>query len=256
MGCGRPGVQPRHDVHWRSYCIQYGYAPEMNAVVDDVFKLFRDAGYRVGVTLRPQRIQWGTQLPATCTYSPIDDFKSYFVKVDGPFGATMHSCYDPNGILWAPLPVGNGAQQNLRVGQAREAFETLKEKAAYARSRWGVTLFYVDSAVYSGGAVLEPDVFKQLHLEFPDSLFIPEQQTMEHVAYSMPFTDPRNPGDPVPTPDSWRWVYPQAGMSIWVSDCGGDCWAQSRSAQVGPPEGRHIHVRLPWADESHTTPKY
>ncbi len=65
------------------------------------------------------------------------------------------------------------------------AAQVLKEKIAYAKKRWGCTLFYLDSTVTVSGS-LNPDVFKSLADGYPDVLLIPENESMRYFAYSAP----------------------------------------------------------------------
>ncbi len=50
--------------------LSQGYAPEMDATADQLFAVFRNAGLKVGITLRPNYLQWGkaADMPATCHY--------------------------------------------------------------------------------------------------------------------------------------------------------------------------------------------
>src|SRR6266496_3718189 len=66
------------------------------------------------------------------------------------------------------------------------AVQILRERLAYAKQRWGCTLFYVDSTATVSGA-LNPDVFKAVAQAFPDVLLIPENESMRYFAYSAPF---------------------------------------------------------------------
>ena len=72
-----------------------------------------------------------------------------------------------------------------RRGAADEvdAFLELDGKVAYAKKRWGCTLFYVDTNFFwrrygpeqkwETGPIA-PDVWKRLLAKYPDTLFIPE----------------------------------------------------------------------------------
>ncbi|MBL8227480.1 MAG: Ig-like domain-containing protein [Bryobacterales bacterium] len=204
-----------------------GYAPEMNAVVDDMFKLIRDAGYRIGVTVRPQYLDWGSVLPSTCRYHSSNEFKQYFIKVNGWFGEKFFACYDSAGLQWSLIPNSNGNQTYYNRDN-NAVLSLLRSKIQYARQRWGATLFYVDSAVWVAGAPLDAEIFKTLQRDFPDILMIPEQETLDHLAATMPFTDPRNGGDAKFSPVTWRWVYPQGAMGIHIGDCRGSCWDGSQ----------------------------
>jgi hypothetical protein len=128
-------------------------APEMESVVsntaspyhgmkldDAYFKTIHDAGYRVGVCVRPQH--------------------------------------------FAINPDGTAAQTVLPVSQVEAE---MLAKMQYAHNRWGVTLFYVDSAVDANGAALDPSIFQALSAALPDSLIMPEESTPKFYAYTAPF---------------------------------------------------------------------
>ena len=215
-----------------------GYAPEMNAVADDLFKVFRGAGYRVGVTLRPQYLAWGTQLPATCNFNQNHDYMDYFIKVNAPFKEKFYACYDPLGKTYALIPDGNGGQTVYPTGENARVLALLKRKVQYAKDRWGASIFYVDSAVWSGGAAIDGQIFRDLQQTFPDVLFIPEQEYLLTLSAAIPFSDPRIGTDPRFTNTSWRWVYPNAAIAIRLPDCQGDCWTANYEAfKVGQKTG-------------------
>lgn len=202
-----------------------GYAPEMNLVADDLFALFRDAGLRVGVTLRPQWLGFGREIPETgCQFDKANDFKEYFIKVDAPFQRAFHGCYDEEGKKFSLVPNSNGGQTFFRMGESDKVAELLLKKARYAKERWGATIFYVDTSIWSGGRPLPDLVFRRLLEEMPDCLFIPEQEALETIRHTIPFADPRNAGDPRFGPISWRNVYEGSGIAIRLPDCQGACW--------------------------------
>lgn len=207
-----------------------GYAPEMNAAIDDVMAVFSNAGFRTGITLRPQKLQFGKTLPSRCKFDTNNDYRDYFIKVDEEFGKSFHACYDPAGLRWSVIPRGNGGQTFFRPNQMEEQIQLLLEKARYANKRWGTTIFYVDTAVWVGGKPIEAEIFRRLQVAMPDSLFIPEQEGLGTVAHAIPFTDPRNAGDARFIPASWRWVYPNAAMAARLPDCQGDCWTRNGDA--------------------------
>lgn len=204
-----------------------GYAAEMNAAADQMFQVFKSAGYKVGVTIRSQSMQFGTQLPSTCTYSPNHDFKSYYIKVDNPFGARFHACYDPAGVQWLVVPNGNGGQTALKAGSVAAMTALLKAKIDYARQRWGTTLYYMDSAVWAGGTPLDASIIQDLQRTYPDSLFIPEQESLGTIGAAIPFAEPAIPAEPRYSPISWRWVYPTGAFAIALQNCVGNCWTDN-----------------------------
>jgi hypothetical protein len=97
------------------------------------------------------------------------------------------------------------------VHQAAEdenAAQILRERIAYAKQRWGCTLFYVDSTANVDGA-LKPDVFKAVADADPDVLLIPENESMRYFAYSAPFNSYMH-HNVTSTPAGARMVYPNA----------------------------------------------
>ncbi len=206
-----------------------GYAPEMNAVADQVFAMFTNAGYKVGVTLRPQYMQWGTgPLPATCNYSADRNDTDFYIQIGAtpPWNGSFYECIGPN--TWSvPIVGGNGFQTTYQPTQMAQEIALLTAKAQYAHNRWGATLFYVDSAVWEGGGPLPQDIFRALEQAMPDCLFMPEQSYQATVGTAIPFSDAKNaPNDPPFAPVSWRWIYPTGAIASYLSNCVGDgnCW--------------------------------
>ncbi len=95
---------------------------------------------------------------------------------------------------------------------------TLREKLAYAKKRWGCTLFYTDSTANAQG-VLDPDVFKNVADAYPDVLIFPENQTTRYYAYTAPLDSFYHHGV-TSTPQIVRDVYPEA-FSILIADDNG-----------------------------------
>lgn len=82
---------------------------------------------------------------------------------------------------------GDGrATQNFLTSND-QIIANLEQKAAYANSRWGVTMFYVDSTVDTNGGTLDPAIFQKLITDYPAFLFIPEESTPRYYAYTAPF---------------------------------------------------------------------
>jgi hypothetical protein len=88
------------------------------------------------------------------------------------------------------------------------AAQILRERIAYARQRWGCTLFYVDSTATVYGSI-NPDVFKALADVYPDVLLIPEKESMRYFAYSAPLNSYMH-HKITSTPVGARLVYPKA----------------------------------------------
>jgi HEAT repeat protein len=78
----------------------------------------------------------------------------------------------------------------------------MADKIAYAKRRWGCTIFYLDSNVFGThfDTVLPPSsgvpwtmpvaMIKALHERFPDCLIIPEWSSGEYYRYSAPYSSP------------------------------------------------------------------
>jgi hypothetical protein len=96
------------------------------------------------------------------------------------------------------------------------AAQILRERIAYAKQRWGCTLFYVDSTANANGA-LNPDVFKAVADTYPDVLLIPENESMRYFAYSAPFNSYMH-HQVTSTPTGARMVYPNAFSVLMASE--------------------------------------
>ena len=97
-----------------------------------------------------------------------------------------------------------------------QALQILREKVAYAKKRWGCTLFYVDSTATSGRPFY-PDVFKAVAQAFPDVLLIPENESMRYFAYSAPLNSYVH-HKITSTPVGARLVYPKSFSVLMAQD--------------------------------------
>src|SRR5206468_12421364 len=105
------------------------------------------------------------------------------------------------------------------VHQAAEdahAVQILRERIAYAKQRWGCTLFYVDSTATAYGS-LNPDVFKAVADANPDVLLIPENESMRYFAYSAPLNSYLH-HKVSSTPPGARMVYSRAFSVLMAPD--------------------------------------
>jgi len=153
-------------------------APEMDAAADEMFQKYRDAGLRVGITIRPSRI----------------------IPVEGQPGKWGHNQF--GGVI-----------------------DELADKIAYATNRWQCTLFYIDSNVWwSWSEAAQRAVHRlinaaetsELARRFPTVLLIPEHESTEHWAISIPYNELR--GGFAGTPANVRAKYPAARSLIYPSD--------------------------------------
>ena len=207
--------------------LSQGYSPEMNATADQMFALFRNAGLKVGVTLRPNYMQWGplASLPSTCNSnqgSPA--FDDYYIAVDASFQKKFYACLATN--TWSLVSTGNGWQTVYQPTQVQQVTNLLLAKVAYARARWGTTLYYVDSTVWNGGAPITADIFRALQQAYPDSLFIPEESYMGTMPVAMPYATPNGSNPSAYAPPTWRYAFPNGAQVTNMSNCADspDCW--------------------------------
>lgn len=140
-------------------------APEMNGIADEYFWKFREAGFRIGICIRPQQL----------------DFHGS--------DATQNSVADPTEVLLA--------------------------KIAYAKQRWGATLFYVDSNGDANNPV-SATVFAKVAAAHPDVLLIPEHQTLGYYGSTAPYRELR--GGWACSPTTVRKIYPRAFSVINTAD--------------------------------------
>ena len=115
-------------------------------------------------------------------------------------GLRVGVCVRPQQLTFA----ANGQPDQRNV--ADEA-AILSAKVAYAKTRWGATLFYVDS---NGGPYDPSDarVFAQVARAHRDVLLIPEHQNSAYYAYTAPYNHLDQ--DPNFTSDEIRQLYPNA----------------------------------------------
>ena len=97
-----------------------------------------------------------------------------------------------------------------------QAVEILRKKIAYAKERWGCTLFYVDSTA-TAGRPFYPEVFKAVAQAYPDVLLIPENESMRYFAYSAPLNSYVHHRI-TSTPYGACMVYPKAFSVLMASD--------------------------------------
>ncbi len=124
--------------------------------------------------------------------STISDSSSpYFgQKLDDAYFRTMIAAGLRVGLCLRPQVFtlsSNGTASQSFLSTNAAIVSNLETKARYANSRWGATIFYVDSTVDTNGGTLDPAIFQQLITDLPSFLFIPEESTPRYYAYSAPF---------------------------------------------------------------------
>jgi hypothetical protein len=132
------------------------------SVADALFQKFRNAGLKVGLTIRPQQLVWNQGDP----------------------------CY---GVLGCYPTQTTVSDQATRIA-------LLESKIAYAKNRWGVTMFYIDSTQ----AETDGYDMEQIHQDYPDVLLIPENTRVLEYAVGIPFAYTRLNGS---------WAGPAVGNS-------------------------------------------
>lgn len=140
-------------------------APEMDAIADEWFKVFSDAGLRTGVCLRPHKL---------------------WTPPDAP-NWRIQCC------LWK--------DKENRIPDNDAIVDLLDAKIAYAKKRWGCTLYYVDSNTYNWPKFLDWTIFSELGKRHPDCLIIPEHETLHYWRVSAPLAI---------TPGYVRAIWPEA----------------------------------------------
>lgn len=149
----------------------------------------------------------GEQYPQTTSYvcspdqiaavapemeSTIADSSSPFYgqKLDDAYFKTMTNAGLRVGVCLRPQAftrgANNTASQVTLTGNAA-ILANLETKARFANTRWGATLFYIDSTVDANGGTLDPAIFQQLITDLPGFLFIPEESNTRYYAYTAPF---------------------------------------------------------------------
>jgi hypothetical protein len=184
-------------------------------LADNSVQVLKDTGAQGMITWDPE----GEEFIGACYYgdprlvptlAPEMEFKNngaksaideYFEKFRAA-GLKVGVCIRPQHIAMVDgKPVHQAAEDE-------HAAQILRERIAYAKRRWGCTLFYVDSTATAYGA-LKPDVFKAVADAYPDVLLIPENESMRDFAYSAPLNSYVH-HKITSTPVGARLVYPNA----------------------------------------------
>ena len=192
-------------------------------LADNSVQVLKDIGAQGMITWDPE----GEEFLGACYYgdprlvpslAPEMEFKNdgaksvideYFEKFHAA-GLKVGVCIRPQGIAMVDgKPVHQAADDE-------HAAQILRERIAYAKQRWGCTLFYVDSTATVSGS-LNPDVFKAVADAHPDVLLIPENESMRYFAYSAPLNSYVH-HRVTSTPAGARMVYPKAFSVLMAPD--------------------------------------
>ncbi len=211
--------EPGHSYYGEPRILPYT-APEMDALADDYFRVFREAGLRVGVTLRPV-----IQVP----FDPkVGEHKGELLGVVG-WPALREAAIRADwsvqfrNIQWVkeiPEPL----RDLYAADEAWSMLLRLDSKIRYAKKRWNATLFYLDAnnayrprlrgETLEGwdGRPLPGRLIEELRRRHPDCLIIAEHQSFRYWTSGAQYLQPPHFGQRV-TPEEVRIAYPEA-MSV------------------------------------------
>ena len=182
---------------------------------DNSVQVLKDIGAQGMITWDPEGEEFGGEVyygdpRLVPTLAPEMEFKNdgaksvideYFEKFRAA-GLKVGVCIRPQQIVMRDgWPVH-------QLAEDEQAAQILRERIAYAKQRWGCTLFYVDSTATVYGSI-NPDVFKAVADAYPDVLLIPENESMRYFAYSAPLNSYMH-HEITSTPVGARLVYPKA----------------------------------------------
>jgi hypothetical protein len=192
-------------------------------LADNSVQVLKDTGAQGMITWDPE----GEEFPGACYYgdprlvptlAPEMEFKNDAGKsVIDEYFEKFRTAGIKTGVCIRPQDVA--IRDGKPVHQAtddEQAMQGLREKIAYAKQRWGCTLFYVDSTA-TAGRPFYPDVLKAVAQAYPDVLLIPENESMRYFAYSAPLNSYVH-HKITSTPIGARLVYPKAFSVLMAPD--------------------------------------
>jgi hypothetical protein len=203
-------------------------APELVGVIDQFMAKFTNAGFQIGFDIEPQVLSFttgtvnvsGTQVTWTggAQFSPVwvgqpaggeitIGNNTYFIaSVQSPTSLTLQA----SAPTQTNAPYTYVLESNVPNPEA-----VMASKVGYTRNRWGATLFYVDKDLTYGGTFITPSqIFEDIMLQYPGTLFFPEWAGIRHYAYTYPFLDSTN-GITEPATKVTQ-IYPQAAGLVRV----------------------------------------
>jgi hypothetical protein len=184
-------------------------APEIIGIVDQFVAKIRNAGFRVGFTLRPQQftvasgllsvdgvnVAWVSGAPFQ-TWWPndraggliafgVDNYGIVSVSGDGKSMVIGRDAGQATGI-----PFFYARQVNTLISPS--PYEVMQQSVQYCLSRWGATLFYVDTDITYAGNITASEDFERLRNQYPDVYIFPEWKGARHYSATYPWTDSMN----------------------------------------------------------------
>jgi len=120
------------------------------------------------------------------------------------------------GICIRPDSVVFNKEKNWIAHVAvKDPAATMIRKIAYARKRWGCSLFYVDSNVDPSGQPMDPVFFQTVEKKYPDVLLIPEHESLLYYACAAPYGEFQSKEYTVSS--EIKQIYPDAFMVLMTS---------------------------------------
>jgi len=195
-------------------------APEIDAVADDYFALLREAGLRIGMTLRPV-----IQIPFDPEKGSHSGAVAGVVGWDAMRAAAQRADWSVQfrNISWtAAIP--EPLKDFYAPDEAWSMLTRLDNKIRYAKERWGATLFYLDannayrprtrgeSTGNWAGRPITARLVETLQRRHPDCQIVSEHQNFRYWTTGAQYVQPPHFGQRV-TPGEVRIAYPDA-MSV------------------------------------------
>ena len=156
------------------------------------------------------------------TLSPeMDEIADAFFKKYTDAGLRCGVTIRPTQVV--PHAGGTEGWEHINV---EDIAAELAGKIAYAKKRWGCTLFYIDSTVrwdlsadgHFSLHTIPAEIFQTVHEQFPDVLLIPEESSVRHFAYCAPYHEIMPPQNYTMTSAEVHAIYPHAFSMIRVAD--------------------------------------
>ncbi|MFP4026488.1 MAG: hypothetical protein ACLFWL_01705 [Candidatus Brocadiia bacterium] len=194
--------------------------PELDHAMDDYFRIIRQAGFRTGATIRHPQPRWSGNkwVQGVGNANPKSD----------PVKDNYHKLIPEHTPWWAVYPIA----------------QRLSEEIAYAKKRWGCTIFYYDTSIVlrfygENGGKRNSDVpcghiYRKIREDHPDVLIIPEfyRRRGTHIAHLGHIAPYGQTGygrvRPKWKKDYVRDIIPGYFGFNYVHDAGGDPWRARR----------------------------
>ena len=139
-----------------------------------------------------------------------------FVNTSAVYPFRGFACTATN--TWTSIGARNPYYQTVSDDD-NVTYNNLAAKVTYANNRWGATIYYVDSTVYSKKARrLISIFFRQLQQAFPTCLFFPENESTLFYGASAPYNQTGPPDFASDTAQYIKDIYPQAFSMLQAID--------------------------------------